>query len=61
MVTKPVVVLSGMAYKTVFDVIIVHVTPSYRNLTHVYNFKEILLFARSPWQTESSLHITLCR
>ena len=59
MVAETIVVLGRVANEPILNPVIIDIAPYNRNLTHVYNFQEPLLFARGLGQTEGSLYIAL--
>ena len=59
MVTETIVVLGLVAYEPILDPVVIDIAPYNRNLTHVDDFQEPLLFARGLRQTEGSLYIAL--
>ena len=60
-ITETVVVFSRMTYEAVFDVVILHIAPGDRHLTHVNDFEKFLLVACWLRHAECGLHIALYR
>ena len=60
-IAETIVVFSGMTHEAVFDVVILHIAPGDRHLTHVNDFEKFLLVACWLRHTECGLHIALYR
>ena len=59
MVAESVIVLGRVAGHTALHLIVIHVAPCHRHLTHVHDIQETFLLARWLRHAEGSLHITL--
>ena len=59
MVAETIVVSCRMTYKAILDIVILHITPGNRHLTHIDNLEEFFLIAARTWHTECCLHIAL--